>query len=129
VVHVRLPNAATLEKYASPEPESGEDGAKIATRFSIEGTRRKLAVRITLPRDEQPIPTPSSDAQELRQKLADGISEYRIAVVNGSITVARGFLVAGDKQSALLDLGKIAEILQGQKKGEVELFLEWEVKP
>ena len=51
-----------------------------------------------------------------------------IAVTGGSITSARGFAVASDKQSALLDLSQVAKLLQANG-GKAELFLDWEVNP
>ena len=59
--------------------------------------------------------------------LADGISETRVAVTSGSITTARGFTVARDKQSALLNTSAINEVLR--TGGKAELYLEWEVTP
>jgi hypothetical protein len=50
-----------------------------------------------------------------------------VALVSGSITAARGFTVARDKQSALLDARAIADIML--KGGKGELYLEWEVAP
>jgi len=67
-----------------------------------------------------------SDTEQNRQPLADGISEYRIAVANGSITAARGFTVASDKQSALMNLSEILEVLKDQQ-GQAQFSIEWDV--
>ena len=46
-------------------------------------------------------------------------------MAGGTITDSRGFSLASDKRSALLDVGEVFRMLRNQS--EVELFLEWEV--
>jgi hypothetical protein len=122
IVHAGLPTAAALEKYGT----TGSDGAlATATRFLRDGSRRRLSIRITSSLSDEELARPAADAAQLKQQMADGISEIRIAVAGGAITASRGFTVAGDKQSALLDVDEIFRMLRDQS--EVELFLEWEV--
>jgi hypothetical protein len=45
--------------------------------------------------------------------------------IDGTITASRGFTVASDKASALLDVREILQLLRNQS--DVEIFLEWEV--
>jgi hypothetical protein len=47
-------------------------------------------------------------------------------VAGGKIVASRGFTLADDKQSALLSLHDIQELLRDAKE-PVELFLEWEL--
>lgn len=126
IIHAQFPDASALEKFGSAKHEDG--GPLITTKFHRDGTRRKLTARITVPPDsikepvEQPAKVPS------KQAWANGISETRIAVASGSIVAERGFTVANDKQSALLDGDEIEQLLR-KGNGTVELFLEWEVTP
>ena len=122
-IHAHLPNAESLEHYGSLG--GGEDNWSVTSRFHTDGSRRRLEIEITPPPDANPSGNPSSDAEELKQGLADGISETRIATVDGTITAAQGFTVASDKQSALLATRHIAAILDRNENGV--LFLEWEV--
>jgi hypothetical protein len=126
LVHARFPNAAALEKYMTIR---GEDGrAQIETHFRTDGARRSLTVAINLPVDKNSPPEAlPADVEKLRQAAANGISETRVAIVDGRITAARGFTVALDKQSALLDPRALHEILR--TTGQGELVLEWEVAP
>lgn len=126
LVHAQFPNASAFEKFLTIKNEDGS--LLIKTQFQNDGPRRSLTVHITLPVDKANPPQPSpSGVEQLRQADANGISETRIALAKGSITAARGFTVAGDKQSALLDASAIDEILRTGGKGE--LYLEWEVTP
>jgi hypothetical protein len=125
IVSVRFPNAAALEKFGTSKNDDGS--LQITTQWQSNGAHRKLLVRImarpgTL--DLSQFTAPS--IEKLRQQLADGISGTRIAVAGGSITGARGFAVAGDRQSALLDPSEIAKLLRANE-GKAELHLDWEV--
>jgi hypothetical protein len=97
----------------------------IATRFSEDGATRRLTIRITTRSDEESTES-GPNVEQLRQSQADAIAETRIAVVDGSITDSRGFVVANDKQSALLDRAEIDNMLHAET-GETEVFLEWEI--
>jgi hypothetical protein len=126
-VHASFPDAAALERFLTIRQEDGSP--LITTRFQSEGPGRRLTVHVTVPADQQETqPTAAPDAQQLKQALADGISATRIAVANGSITAARGFTVASDKRSALLNEQEISDLLR-QGEGKTELYLEWDVSP
>lgn len=123
VVHAHFPDTAALEKYWSMKDAEGQ--SLIATAFHKNGTRRRLTFRITFPASDAPDPTPPSDAWAFRQALANGISETRFALTEGSITSARGFTVAEDRQSALLNVREVTESIRAGQ-GNAELWLEWE---
>lgn len=123
VVHAHFPDTAALEKYWTVQDEDKQP--LITTHFQKAGTRHRLTFRITLPEDHEQAPTASADINQLRQALANGISETRFAVTEGTITTARGFTIAGDRQSALLNANEITELIR-QGKGKAELWLEWE---
>jgi hypothetical protein len=123
LVHARFPDAAALEKFLTMKNEDGSFLVK--TRFQNEGARRSLSFHISLAKGESG--SPPTTAEQVRQSLANAISETRIALSAGTITAARGFIVAGDKQSALLDSRAIDEIIRTTGKGE--LYLEWEAAP
>jgi hypothetical protein len=125
-VHAFFPNASALEKFLSEHGR--DDGHSITTQFHIDGSRRRLTIRVTMPLDTIPSFESSSDVKQLRQMHADGISETRIAVTRGSITSAHGFAIAADKQSALLNVADIAQTLR-MGQGKADLHLEWEVIP
>lgn len=125
VVRANFPDAAALEKYWSIQDDAGN--SLLTTKFARDGRHRKLTIRVTVPADqvksESPEPT---DVAQVRQATANGISETRIAVAGGTVSRARGFIVAGDRQSALLNVSEITELIRvGQ--GKAELFLEWDV--
>lgn len=124
VVKVRFPTAAALEKFATIKNDKGEVVAP--ARFTREGNRRKLAIVIPVPRDEQPETKASPSPQELREQQASGFSETRIAVAGGRIVASQGFVVASDKRSCLLDAHQITELLRGRPE-QVELFITWEL--
>lgn len=123
VVHAHFPDTAALEKYWTVKDE--EKRPLITTQFQKDGTRRRLTFRITVPENNEQAPAASADAHHLRQALANGISETRFAVTEGAITTARGFTVAGDRQSALLNASEITDLIR-MGKGKAELWLEWE---
>jgi hypothetical protein len=122
-VRAHFPDSAALEKFGTMERPDGE--ALIATRFSEDGATRRLTIRITTRSDEESTES-GPNVEQLRQNQADAIAETRIAVVDGSITDSRGFVVANDKQSALLDRAEIDNMLHAET-GEAELFLQWEI--
>jgi len=123
-LHARFPNAAALEKFGTTRDAEGKPD--ITTHFESKGRTRRLTVRFADSGTNDVEEAAPADVQQLRQKMADGISEIRIAVTGGSITSERGFTVAQDKQSALPDFTEMAELFR-KSDGEVELFLEWEV--
>lgn len=125
VIYAQLPDASVLEKFGTSKSDDGS--LQITTQLQSEDVHRRLNIRITTRPDPLgPSQWSSTDVRKLRQMLADGISETRVAVTSGSITEARGFTVADDKQSALLDLSETAKTLQ-TSGGKAELYLEWEV--
>jgi hypothetical protein len=125
-VRAHFPNASVLEKYGTHTDEDGT--SPIKTQFKSEGTRRSLTVYITVPGDKtNAAQTSPVDAEQFRHANANAISETRIAVTRGTITTARGFTVAEDKQSALLNASVIDQVLK--TGGQAELVLEWEVTP
>jgi hypothetical protein len=125
VIYAQLPDASSLEKFATSTNDDGSP--QLTMQLQSRGVHRKLSLQITVRPDEiDPAQLSTTDVGQLRQRFADGVSETRIAVTGGSIVNARGFTVAGDKQSALLDLGEIAKILQTSGP-KAELYLEWEV--
>jgi hypothetical protein len=108
--------------------KSEDGGFEMTTQFRSDGVRRSLTVGITVrPGTANPSQSSPSDIGQFRQTQANGISETRIAVTKGSITSARGFTVASDKQSALLNASAIDEVLR--TGGKADLYLEWEVTP
>lgn len=123
VVHAHFPDTAALEKYWTVKDE--KHGPLITTKFQKDGARRRLTFKITLPEDNEQAPAASPDVNQIRQALANGISETRFALTEGSITTARGFTIAGDRQSALLNGREVSELIRSTK-GKAELWLEWE---
>jgi hypothetical protein len=122
VITARLPNAAVLERLFTFHDDSGKP--IVTARFSRDGSRRRFALRVALAPDDA-APQQPRTAAELRAVQSDGLSETRFAVSRGKIVGAKGFSVARDRQSALLEPGAILEALR--TKREVEAFLEWDV--
>lgn len=121
VVSARLSRAA-LEAFYSHKNEKGEP--VVETRFTQEGKRRRLSMRVTL--DEATVANLQRTPGERRQDRGNGVSETRIGVARGRITAARGFIVADDHRSALVDIAEIHDLLQAGGN-QTELYLEWEV--
>jgi hypothetical protein len=125
-VRARFPSPSALEKFWTVKDKDG--GFQLTTQFHSDGLHRSLTVEITVPPEKaNPSQSSPTDVEQFRQTLANGISETRIAVTNGSITAARGFTVADDKQSALLNGSAIDEVLRSG--GKAELYLDWDVTP
>jgi len=125
IVSVRFPHAAALEKFGTSRNDDGS--LQITTQWESDGAHRRLLVRIMArPAALALSQFTKPSIEKFRQHLADGISETRIAVAGGTITGVRGFVVARDRRSALLDPSEIAELLQANG-GKTELFLDWEV--
>lgn len=123
VIVGKLPTAAALEKAFTFK---GDDGAAFVTaKFTQTGTRRKFTLQVKMPLEQVADATIEKTIAELRASQASGFSEMRFAVAGGKIVDARGFTVAGDKQSALLETRTILESLKTQR--QVEAFLEWEL--
>jgi hypothetical protein len=124
VIVAKLPSAAVLEKAFTFK---GDNGESLATaRFTREGARRKFSLLMALPREQAESLAPEKSVQELRANQANGLSEMRFVVAHGKISSVRGFTVARDKQSALLEPKAILEMLRTQRP--VEVFIEWEVE-
>ncbi|MBI1903471.1 MAG: hypothetical protein HYS13_20400 [Planctomycetia bacterium] len=124
VLVARFPRAAALEAYFTYKGEQGE--SQVVTRFTQDGRRRKLSFTITVPKDGEVPVLAQTTIQELRASQANGMSEMRFVVAGGKIVASRGFTLADDKQSALLALHDIQELLK-TARDTVELFLEWEL--
>lgn len=127
VFHARFPSAAALEKYWTIHSDDGR--SQITPQFHTDGVHRRLTFRVTVPQDAGAAPTAVSvEVPQCQQLQANGISVSRFAVANGSITGARGFTIADDKESAVLNNAEIAEALRAGD-GTAELYLEWDVTP
>ncbi len=125
VVRARFPDAAAFEKFGTSRNDDGS--LQITTKWQSDGRRRGILVRIITRPDGIDLSGLSvASVEKLRQRLASGISETRIAVAGGQITSASGFTVAEDRQSALLDANEIAKLLKSGG-GKAELHLDWEV--
>lgn len=119
----KLPSAAALEKAFTFKADDGK--TVVEAHFTQTGTRRKLSMQVTLPAEQVANATTEKTIEGLRASQTNGLSEMRFAMVGGKIMDARGFTVASDKQSALLEPKAILELLKSQR--EVEAFIEWEV--
>ena len=123
LVRVHFPDMQSLEKYWTVKNE--HDQPLVTTHFKKAGQRQRVTFQVSVPDDKDQPARPTESAQQLRQALADGISETRFAITEGAIVSARGFTVAGDRQSALLNTVEVSELIRAGK-GEAELWLEWE---
>src|SRR5262245_21796591 len=122
VLVTRFPTRAALIEFCT---QRGDQGQVVAEpRFTEDGRRRKLTVTYQVPKDFKP--PEKLTAEGLRQEEASGFSETRVVVAGGQITNARGFTIASDKRSALLDNLQLREWLRTERE-KIELFLEWEV--
>lgn len=121
----RLPAADVLQRaFTIP----GDDGQSLVTaQFTSDGPRRRFSLVVTLPSEQAANAQTQQTLRELRQTQADGLSETRFVVAGGTIEDARGFTVAGDRQSALLEVREILEALRGQR--QYEAYLVWSVAP
>ncbi len=124
VVSARLPGAKALEDFCTIKDEKGETVARAS--FTSDGRRRRLALTIPTPKGEAQAEAPKPNERERRLGQANDISEIRVAVVGGEIIRARGFTVAEDKRSALLEPLEVEDLLRGAT-APVELFLEWDL--
>jgi len=124
VISARLPNAAALEKLFTVQDDGGN--TILSARYSRDGLRRRLTLLVELPREDANQAAAPRTVAELRGGQAEGISETRFAVARGTIVAAKGFTIARDRQSALLEPAAILEVLRTQP--QVEAWLEWEVQ-
>jgi len=124
VVTARLPSATALEHFCTLKDEKGE--AVVQARFAQHGQRRRLTLAIRAPKDDQPAAPSKPTELERRQEQANGFSETRLITSGGQIIASRGFTVAADKRSALLDTSAVQDLLQAGG-GQAEIFLEWEL--
>lgn len=120
----RFPTATALEKFCTIKGERGEVLAQ--ARFTQDGSRRKLSLVIPVPHEEKIEATATPTFKDLRDQQASAISETRVAVAGGKIIASRGFVVAADKRSCLLDTVQIDDLLRDRTE-QLELFVEWEV--
>ncbi len=124
VVVARLPDAASLERFGTMTDEQGTE--VVRTRFTKKDSRRRLAFVVAVTDNLRPSEPGHSTIRAFRQDQADSIGETRVAVVGGRIVDARGFTVARDRRSALLEPVEIRELLRDAGES-LELFLEWEI--
>lgn len=125
LLQARFPDASALERFYTLHSDDGR--TSVVTQFQSDGLHRRLTFHVTLPEAENNPPA-APDAAQFVQSEANGLSVTRIAVTDGTITLARGFTIAGDKQSAVLNNTEIAEAIH-EGQGTAELFLEWDVSP
>lgn len=125
IVHATLPTAETIERLGTWKED--DSSSSVSTRLVTSGVGRRLTVRISIAPDQISSAEVDGDpSRNQRLARAAGISELRIALSRGKITDARGFTVAADGQSCLLDLDQV-EALVREGKGNAELFLAWDV--
>ncbi len=125
VVHARFAKADELERYWTIRNPDGT--AMVTTEFRSDGNQRNLVFHITVPAQTRDgLSAEPTSAETLRKNLANGISECRIAVADGSITSASGFTIANDRQSALLNTDEVGRLLHAQN-GSADLTLTWDV--
>ncbi|MBI4605232.1 MAG: hypothetical protein HY721_24990 [Planctomycetes bacterium] len=124
VVAGRLPGPRALESFCTFKDDKGEP--MVQARFVQEVHRRRLTLALRVPKDNPLVANPKPTETERRQEQANGLSETRIAVSGGRIVASRGFTVAEDKRSALLDVGAVQDLLRAGA-GQVEISLEWEL--
>jgi len=122
VVTAKLPGSKALEEFLTIRGNQGDPA--VQTRFTQDGSRRKLAFTVSFP--EEKLPELSSD-EARRQEEVDGLSRTRIAVLPGRILGSRGFKVATDKRSALLGIQEVEALLRAGR-GKADLFLEWDIE-
>ena len=110
VIVAKLPTATSLEKLFSIEGKS--DDLRLTTRYSTNGSRRKLTMVVLSPPDFK-LPDNSARPQnESQQDKAHGFSETRIVVIGGKMLASKGWTVASDTRSALLSVDEIARLLR-----------------
>lgn len=124
LVVARLPSAKTLQDFCTLRNEKGE--TVIRTSFQEEGARRRLTFAVRLPKGDSPPAVRTSTEAEKRQEEANGISVTRLVVSGGRILDSRGFTVAGDRRSALINPIGIQAMLE-TGGGQADLFLEWQI--
>ena len=124
VIVAKLPTATSLEKLFSIEGKS--DDLRLTTRYSTNGSRRKLTMVVLPPPDFKLADNSARPQNELQQDKANGFSETRVVVIGGKIVTSQGWTVASDKRSALLSLNEIARLLRNSPD-RIELFIEWDV--
>jgi hypothetical protein len=113
-----LPNQEAVEKLLTLD-----NNWKIQSNITTDGSTRTLKVTVIPPPDKK-LSAPPADPEKIRKKLANSISHTRIAIQNGKIIEAEGFMVADDGQSALVDEGAFPDRLWKENAG-VELLLSW----
>jgi len=125
VVTAKLPGSKALEEFLTIRGNQGDPA--VQTRFTQDGSRRKIAITVQFPEEKLPERKALSAEDERRREEADGLSRTRVAVLPGRILGSRGFTVAADKQSALLDIQEIEALLRAGR-GKADLFLEWDTE-
>jgi len=123
LLRAHLPAAAVLERFYTYTNDAGDP--EVRARFTKDGARRRLSWWVIFPTPEHPPVQP--DAAESAADRADGFSEFRVAVTGGTVTAARGFAIAKDGRSALVDRAEVADVLRHATEQQVEFFVEWHV--
>ena len=124
VVVAKFPSSSALLEFCTIKGEKGETIAR--PNLTQDGKRRRLSIEVPVPKDQKQDDGSKQTIQQIRQEQASGISETRIAVSGGLIINSRGFTIATDKRSALLEPAEIRAQIEA-KQEKVELFLEWEL--
>jgi hypothetical protein len=125
VLHATIPDAVALEKLATLKDDNGT--LMVKAKFATSQTQRRLSFQVTMKPDQLPPEADASaGASQIQLARASGISEFRVAVTTGKITEARGFTIASDKQSALLDVANVISLARAGN-GIAEFFVQWEV--
>jgi hypothetical protein len=89
------------------------------TAISTEHTRGIRCKATITPSKEKELPEPA-------KPRANSFSEIRVALAEGIIVKAQGFLVAQDKRSALFDMETL-EKMENWKVPSVAILLEWQI--
>lgn len=126
VLRTSIPDESSLEKMATLRDADGV--VVIAPEFSADGARRRFSLSISIDPDSVSGEDEKGDElEQLMNQRATSISDIRICVAEGEITAERGFRVASDSRSALLDENAIRSLVCAGE-GTAEIFIEWEVQ-
>lgn len=124
VIRASIPDLAALEALSTFEDPGG--AIRITPKFEVTGPHRRFALELVVGPDHIPPPGDADDCAQWKASRASGIYDFRVAIPAGTITDARGFTIARDRQSALFDADEINSLLHAGD-GDTELFLKWEV--
>ncbi|MCA9059383.1 MAG: hypothetical protein KDA85_12825 [Planctomycetaceae bacterium] len=126
VIRARFDSAAVLARYFAAE--NAENGIRIRTDFTSDGNDRVITFQVIVPDQlRKEFAAKDQTLQQRRQAVADGISETRFAFVGGTITSADGFIIAGDRQSAVLAIDEVMRRINTSEQ-PAEFRIAWDVK-